>query len=887
MKKKIIDHKVLNSCSLNTNEVFEWEPVVTNVQLCKFSQCGRFLAVVRYNGVVEIWNVETVHIPMQFHDPWSQVGKNAVCVDIFWSSDAKQIGAAYVSIPTSNKDGDEPPADMNSSSSIEASSDSNNNSSGLLDEMTTQPNSNTVILLWNILEQRLTTGFKLPFTASSVSLFDNDGLCIGDRLSGQVFSVCVSTGSMANITDMTSQNTPSIEILDVSTSMGIFSSSSSSRSKSRIQLPNSYFPLPHLLRVTNPSKITNDSQDDGSLLVVLETDYNNEAASAVTLSEVSGSAFHESLFSRSTTSHILKIYRREPESPNSSLCLRISLLLPTIGGNMSHCSMSSDNRYLCLATVDGWMYIVNLVLALSVSANMSNLIRVPPECLNAYYCYPVSEVKPVNAEQSGSQASSRLVSINLPPVSSSFPRLFSNVQILPQALLPESIISSQDKNTEDGNSNYHYLLIGTNSFSSTGPKPGSHPLSSKLLFCKVPAIAVSESPALATTTSSGPPDPTANTSAPSGRRIIVDKDCLVSQSNILHVVECKKYRLRRIQLRPDLAVATDGGPTARLMQKLCMGVTSQGGLYKLQYDSPFRGDFPGPMYPPAYRLIQSLQPYVEDEDELDLVKTADLRVPSHKNIGVNSALFGISRAFQWERKNKQIRDVVYNSTSTTEPSSSGVDRRMCTDSRYSFDRLPINTRVLLNAGFEYSLSQPDITKEKKQAGKDKNTKQQQKGSRKRRLTGKANTSGVDITIEAGSESGMPYTPKLTSSQSDSNIHLYSLGSSSANRDDAFSPMDLDGDLADDATAGGDYGEYDELDDFGDADDDATVSTSLSYSTLATSQTRLAVARFSPLTSFFPVPQRIVNGDVLKYLESEQKVCYFFNPCFSYHSLIQH
>ena len=87
-------------------------------------------------------------------------------------------------------------------------------------------------------------------------------------------------------------------------------------------------------------------------------------------------------------------------------------------------------------------------------------------------------------------------------------------------------------------------------------------------------------------------------------------------------------------------------------------------------------------------------------------------------------------------------------------------------------------------------------------------------------------------------------------------------------------MDCDGDLADDATVGGEYGEYDDLDDFGEYDDDATVSTVLSNNTLATSQTRLAEARFTPLSSFFPVPKRIVNGDVLKYFETEQKVDLF-------------
>mmetsp|Transcript_15516 Transcript_15516/g.22759 ORF Transcript_15516/g.22759 Transcript_15516/m.22759 type:complete len:303 (-) Transcript_15516:54-962(-) len=78
-------------------------------------------------------------------------------------------------------------------------------------------------------------------------------------------------------------------------------------------------------------------------------------------------------------------------------------------------------------------------------------------------------------------------------------------------------------------------------------------------------------------------------------------------------------------------------PDGGMLDNMAMvfGVDKHGGLWSLQ--SQIQSDFPGPMYPIGFRLIQKVESYLEAEDELDTVRRSPVAADNDEEVCAEKA----------------------------------------------------------------------------------------------------------------------------------------------------------------------------------------------------------------------------------------------------------
>mmetsp|Transcript_4362 Transcript_4362/g.6136 ORF Transcript_4362/g.6136 Transcript_4362/m.6136 type:complete len:356 (+) Transcript_4362:1168-2235(+) len=85
-------------------------------------------------------------------------------------------------------------------------------------------------------------------------------------------------------------------------------------------------------------------------------------------------------------------------------------------------------------------------------------------------------------------------------------------------------------------------------------------------------------------------------------------------------------------------------PDGGMLDNMAMvfGVDKHGGLWSLQ--SQIQSDFPGPMYPIGFRLIQKVESYLEAEDELDTVRRSPVAADNDEEVCAEKAGCGMATA---------------------------------------------------------------------------------------------------------------------------------------------------------------------------------------------------------------------------------------------------
>lgn len=125
-----------------------WEPLMSNARCCKFSNCGKYLAIARQTNLVEIWNVETIHLPMLFLDSSKYVAESAACVDVCWSPDSNQVSAAFVHTISRQETNDQQPAvELGNNKEADASSG-------------TVYSSDSVLVVWSVVDMTVRAAIR-------------------------------------------------------------------------------------------------------------------------------------------------------------------------------------------------------------------------------------------------------------------------------------------------------------------------------------------------------------------------------------------------------------------------------------------------------------------------------------------------------------------------------------------------------------------------------------------------------------------------------------------------------------------------------------------------------------------------------------------------------
>jgi hypothetical protein len=83
MKRRIINHRqsITNEEEINLN----WNGLVSNVSDAIFDSSGKYLAIIKTNGMIEIWTVETIFVPMITFDCSIYLPKGSQCFYTEWN----------------------------------------------------------------------------------------------------------------------------------------------------------------------------------------------------------------------------------------------------------------------------------------------------------------------------------------------------------------------------------------------------------------------------------------------------------------------------------------------------------------------------------------------------------------------------------------------------------------------------------------------------------------------------------------------------------------------------------------------------------------------------------------------------------------------------------
>jgi len=105
-----------------------------------------------------------------------------------------------------------------------------------------------------------------------------------------------------------------------------------------------------------------------------------------------------------------------------------------------------------------------------------------------------------------------------------------------------------------------------------------------------------------------------------------------------HCLSMPAGGLQTLSFRPaDSSLDPTHPPDGGMLDNMAMvfGVDKHGGLWSLQ--SQIQSDFPGPMYPIGFRLIQKVESYLEAEDELDTVRRSPMAADNDEEVCAEKA----------------------------------------------------------------------------------------------------------------------------------------------------------------------------------------------------------------------------------------------------------